>query len=105
MRKTIIKYSIILLSAVVFLPAAVQLLHIFNDHEHTVCVSKNDAHFHQKDLDCVLCHLQGETYWVSNEIDFVALKNELLVFNNKPYNFLSNYQQLSFSLRGPPVFI
>lgn len=105
MLKTLKKYSIICLSIVVFLPAIVQLVHTFEKHEHSTCVSKDDQHFHQKDIDCVLCHLQGETYAIISTDNFTTFSKEELLLLSKQYNFLSNYQQLSFSLRGPPVFI
>lgn len=105
MLKVVKKYSIICLSIVVFLPAVVQLLHTFEKHEHGFCISKDDQHFHQKDLDCALCHLQNETYAVINdrELPIFHVKEQILL--STQYNFLSNYQQLSFSLRGPPSFI
>lgn len=105
MLKTLKKYSIICLSIVIFLPAIVQLVHTFEKHEHGICMSKDDQHFHQKDVDCVLCHLQGETYAILNDRDFPVFNSEVQILLSTQYNFLSNYQQLSFSLRGPPVFI
>lgn len=102
MIKTLKKYSILVLSIVVFLPTVVQLVHVFEKHEHTICVSESDQHFHQKDLDCVLCHLQGETYGIITENYEVIFNKEQPASVSKKYNFLSNYQQLSFSLRGPP---
>lgn len=105
MLKTLKKYSIVCLSIVIFLPAIVQLVHTFEKHEHGICISKDDQHFHQKDPDCVLCHLQGETYAILNDRDFPVFNSEEQILLSTQYNFLSNYQQLSFSLRGPPVFI
>ncbi|WGH76186.1 hypothetical protein P8625_03185 [Tenacibaculum tangerinum] len=36
----------------------VQLAHVFEKHEHTICVSKNDHHFHESDIDCDQLHYQ-----------------------------------------------
>lgn len=104
MLKTLKKYSILCLSIVVFLPAIVQLVHHFEKHEHGICISKDDQHFHQKDPECQLCHLQGETFAIINDGDYTIFNPQEQILVSTQYNFLSNYQQLSFSLRGPPVF-
>ncbi len=93
------------MSVLVFMPAVVQLVHTFEKHEHGICISKDDQHFHQKDPECVLCHLQGETFAIITEEDFPVFNNKEQLLVSTQYNFLSNYQQLSFSLRGPPIFI
>ena len=104
MLKIFKKYSIICLSIVVFLPTIVQLVHTFEKHEHGICISKDDQHFHQKDSDCALCHLQAETHAILNDRSFPVFNAKEQILLRTRYNFLSNYQQLSFSLRGPPVF-
>jgi hypothetical protein len=48
--------------------------------------------------------LQGETFAILPKETFYVASKQLKLENNKNYQFLFNHQQLSFSLRGPPVF-
>jgi hypothetical protein len=87
------------------LPIAINSLHDFMNHEHTVCVSKIENHLHEKELDCDL-HLIKQN-------DFSLLINNLQLFKNTDlylpnkshYYFLKNHYKLSFSLRGPPLVL
>ena len=87
-----------------FLPSSIQIAHAFESHEHIICSSDVEHHFHEDDIECVLCHLQADSYAVLNrevyDIEMVQHTNEYL----KQYNFFKSHQHLSFSLRGPPAF-
>lgn len=50
-----------------FLPATIQLVHVFEQHEHIVCTSDIEQHIHERDLECALCHLQAETLSITFE--------------------------------------
>jgi len=95
--------SILLL--VFLVPVAINSLHDFLNHEHAVCNSKIENHIHDKDTDCTL-HLlkQGNSYlaleYFEIPIETINQKN-----SSSKYHYLKNHYQLSFSLRGPPVFI
>ncbi len=98
------KHSILLLAFLLLLPTSIQLAHAFEQHEHVICSSDAESHIHQDDVECFLCHLQGETFAiVPNETSYFAEK-QIKFNNNRNYQFLFNHQQLSFSLRGPPIF-
>ena len=43
------------------LPASIQIVHAFEQHEQTICTSEIENHIHIDDLECELCHLQAET--------------------------------------------
>ena len=87
-----------------FLPASIQLVHSFEVHEKIFCTSEVENHFHQKDLKCELCHLQAKSNALLPKEFLFFSNNETTINNNINYQFLLNYQQLSFSLRGPPHF-
>ncbi len=48
----IYKFSIVILVAALLTPSFVKLFHIFENHEHAICVNQQDTHFHKVDLDC-----------------------------------------------------
>lgn len=85
-------------------PAAIQTLHAFEKHEKIICHSDVDQHFHEDNLECILCHLQteiqGALFHNHYEVELNFEQSEYF----KQYNFLKNHQHLSFSLRGPPIF-
>ena len=90
---------------VFLVPVAINSIHDFLDHEHTVCTSKIENHIHDKDTDCTL-HLlkQGNSFLA---LEYFEIPTKTIYLENSTYNyhFLKNHYQLSFSLRGPPVFI
>lgn len=104
MLKTLKKYSIICLSIVVLLPVIGQLVHVFENHEHHVSNSKDMQQYHAEDADCSLCHLQVEPLILLDSEEYTVFDDPDSVLYSISYNSFSNYQQLSFSLRGPPVF-
>lgn len=81
-------------------------IHAFSDHEHTTCVSKVDKHLHKKDVDCKLdvLHLNS-SFLAENEFNIHLNTTISSRIDSLQYNFLKNHYQLSFSLRGPPVYI
>jgi hypothetical protein len=80
-------------------------LHAFSDHEHTVCHSKVEKHIHKKDFDCKLDVLRQHTSILAINNFNLGLNVTIHTTPNLQYNFLKNHFQLSFSLRGPPVYI
>ncbi len=87
------------------LPLAINSLHDFLNHEHGVCNSKIEKHIHEKDIDCKL-HLikQSDANLASNS--FKVLPNTIISNNDSlQYSFLKNHHKLSFSLRGPPLYV
>tara|TARA_R110000787_G_scaffold88545_2_gene187891 strand:+ start:1519 stop:1797 length:279 start_codon:yes stop_codon:yes gene_type:complete len=86
------------------LPASIQIVHAFEQHEQTICTSEIENHIHLDDLECELCHLQAETFAVLTQTTTNIAIKKIAVPSIQNYKFLFNHQQLSFSLRGPPVF-
>lgn len=86
------------------LPSAVKFMHVFENHQHEVCYGEAEAHFHTLDIDC-------EFYNFKNNIPFTLPKNtpssiaylDIKCTITTYYSFLSDYQRLHFTLRGPPA--
>jgi|TARA_R110002126_G_scaffold112105_1_gene250191 hypothetical protein len=87
------------------LPLAINAVHDLLNHEHKVCSSKIEQHIHQKDIDCNL-HLikQSNSFLVLNEFK-ITTKTIISKNYSLQYSFLKNHYQLSFSLRGPPLYV
>ena len=86
------------------LPASIQLIHSFEQHEQTICTSKVENHIHENDFKCELCHLQAKTFAILTT-EIFSFDQKIINFkNDKNYQFLFIHQQLSYSLRGPPFF-
>jgi hypothetical protein len=86
------------------LPACIQIVHAFEQHEQTICTSEIENHIHINDLECELCHLQAETPAILPKVTLYLGSKQAKLLKNKNYQFLFNHQQLPFSLRGPPIF-
>ena len=90
----------------VLLPSAVKFTHLFQNHEHPICIDAESIHFHQTDFECDFLK-----YKLTNGIAFEPLAEEPLAFqrpldnNFSVYTFLSNHQKLHFELRGPPAVV
>ncbi|MEJ6791398.1 MAG: hypothetical protein QNK89_01305 [Lacinutrix sp.] len=95
--------AILLLLAVV-LPSVIKFAHVFENHKHEVCINPSDSHFHEVDIDCEFykfkinhnIYITNNSFNLTNPVSFY--KTEI-----KDYNFLSNHQQNSKYLRGPPT--
>ncbi len=102
----IYKFSIVILAIALLTPSFVKFSHVFEDHIHEVCKNPQKTHFHEVDLDCEFYKfkLNKKLIFASNEFQFLNI-----VENHQPivlqYRFLSDYQPLHFSLRGPPQLI
>ena len=80
-------------------------LHAFSAHEHAVCHSKVEKHIHKKDFDCKLDVQRQHASILTINSFKLGLDVTIHTTPNLQYNFLKNHYQLSFSLRGPPVYI
>mgnify|MGYP005992488409 CR=1 FL=1 len=90
---------------VFLLPIFALAIHNFLEHEHAVCSSKIENHIHEKDVNCEL-HLVKQTNAFLFNNSFSLKKDNFVTKEiRNDYYFLKNHPKLSFSLRGPPVFI
>lgn len=94
-----------LLLLVFFLPMIVLGMHSFGDHKHEICSSKETTHLHHKDIECNL-HLAKIGNSQLEDYDYELSSKEYFTENiDLITHFLPNYQQLSFSLRAPPLSV
>lgn len=103
-----IAYKILTLSLVLAfaLPFAVKFAHVFNHHQHEVCNGEYETHLHTADLDCEFYNFHMTVAFTLPEIHYTFLQNttpsQSII---SQYFYISEYQQLHFSLRGPPSII
>ena len=100
----IFKGMTLILVLTLLLPSAVKSMHIFESHQHEVCYGEADAHFHTLDIDCEFYNFKINIPFTlpANGVFTIAypeIKNIII----SDYSFLSEYQKLHFSLRGPPA--
>lgn len=87
------------------MPLTINSIHDFLNHEHSVCNSKIEKHVHEKDIDCKLHLIKlSDANLASNEIVLHDISN-YSKNNTSNYSFVKNHNQLSFSLRGPPLCV
>ncbi|WP_298781646.1 hypothetical protein [uncultured Polaribacter sp.] len=91
--------------AVFFLPIVINSVHDILNHEHAVCISKVEQHIHQKDLDCNLHLYKQSSSFLATDSFNILTKTIILNSDSIKYSFLKNHYRLSFSLRGPPLYI
>jgi len=96
----------ILLIVSLLLPAAVKFTHAFSHHKHEVCLGQSTTHLHKYDVDCNFYKFQLNKNFKLDvfNIDFFILKENTLKITSE-YRFLSYFQPLHFSLRGPPSLV
>lgn len=99
------KHIAILSLLLLFLPTAVLTAHLFENHEHTVCTSTNEQHYHSQDIDCSLDHYQFTIYTYQSSDSFVTEIQHYYKQNYTTQNniVVSAYTQQKSS-RAPPYF-
>ncbi len=111
-KKTIIKHifkvlSLILILAVL-LPSAVKLSHVFAHHKHEVCKNDNNdkTHFHELDVDCEFYKfkLTQQFFFKQKALELRHTEDNFKITASQ-YEFISKFQKLQTSLRGPPQLI
>lgn len=79
-------------------------MHLFEKHQHEVCYGETDSHFHTLDIDCEFYKFKlNIPFTIPEKVDVIIAYTEILNVSTKDYSFLSTYQRLHFSLRGPPA--
>ena len=101
------KLSIVVLILTLITPTLVKFSHVFEVHNiHKVCENPQKTHFHKLNLDCEFCKFKLNAQWFFAPKSFQFInKQEHYKVTSLNYSYLSNYQPLSFSLRGPPQMI
>lgn len=104
-KKSITNLISIVLLVIFFLPISILALHSLTNHNHEICFSKTEQHIHDKDLECTL-HIYHQSYAVLfDSYQSSTHKVDADAQLKLTQNFLKSHQQLSFSLRGPPLSV
>ncbi|MGZ0017869.1 hypothetical protein [Yeosuana sp. AK3] len=91
------------LALTLLLPSAVKVTHAFNHHKHEVCLGEESTHLHKLDIDCKFYDFKITHQFLLFDFDYkIFIPKSLTYKDNSSYTFLRTYQQLHFSLRGPP---
>ncbi|WP_341214874.1 hypothetical protein [uncultured Wocania sp.] len=106
-KQHIVFKGITLFIAVVFLvPSVIKFAHVFSHHTHKVCKGYDTTHIHKVDIECDFYKFK-----LNNNFTYSFFNIDLFLEKNEPqqiasqYYFLSKYQRLQTSLRGPPSLI
>lgn len=97
------KLFALLTVALLLTPTAIKFAHIFNHHTHKVCLGEASTHIHQVDLDCDFFKFKTNKNFTFTTfpLNLLTEKEQQLEIVSQ-YLFLSEYQRLHISLRGPP---
>tara|TARA_R110001592_G_scaffold216203_2_gene469782 strand:+ start:104 stop:418 length:315 start_codon:yes stop_codon:yes gene_type:complete len=90
---------------VLIAPLSIQILHVLENHEHTVCTSKVEKHVHKQSFDCkeLHKHLTFFTFDFTSNLDVIPAHFYASIFIIKPQIDKEIYQSIK-STRGPPIF-
>jgi hypothetical protein len=97
--------AMVLLIAIV-LPSVVKFTHVFENHKHELCSNPSDTHYHEIEIDCEFYKFKLNTVYAIK-----TLASDVLIIENNhkikasQYFYVSDFQRLPFSLRGPPNLI
>jgi len=104
-KKSIIFKSLIFTLVITLLvPSFVKLAHAFENHKHEICIKAQKEHLHKFDVDCEFYKFKTSpqiaiTFDYNETLDVKKIVTPII----SQYQFISDYQRLSFSLRGPPA--
>jgi hypothetical protein len=97
--------AIFLLGALA-IPDVAKISHDVFEHKEQTCQEKTKVHFHEAEFDCDFHKYHITTYFTPELYSFQFIQPELHQTKNENFYFLlSEFQQLHFSLRGPPVYL
>ncbi len=100
----LIAFLAFLLTTAIVGPSLIKFSHFFLEHSHVECNEHVKTHFHESDFDCKLFKFHH-----THQINFFPESITFEIFeipsqkNFNSYSFVSEFQQLHFSLRGPPL--
>lgn len=100
-----VRLAVLLLAFTLVLPSLVKLSHaIQHNHDHDVCIEKDQVHFHKLEYDCEFYKFKVQTQSTFNALDYELYSHEdNHHFSLSVYTFLSDYNCPLIALRGPPL--
>ena len=100
------KFFTILLATLLLMPTGYKFVHIFAHHKHDICKGEKFTHLHEINTECDFYKFKlssSYTFCIIN-IELISLKADTLQIISQ-YHFLSEFQRLQASLRGPPSLV
>lgn len=104
-QHTVFKLATAFLVVALLLPYITKLTHVFTHHHHEVCKGESQTHLHSLDQDCSFYQFKINQTFTFELYDFelfTPTDNHKILTSQ--YQFVSEYQRLHFSLRGPPIY-
>ena len=90
----------------ILIPTAVQFTYAFNHYKHEGCLGEKTTHLHKLDLNCKFYDFKLTKNYLLGHFSFDVFETRKLPLKRvSQYIFLSSYQNLHFSLRGPPSLV
>lgn len=100
------KLAALILVLALLIPSIVKFNHVFEEHVHEVCHGEKQTHLHTSDVDCEFYKFQlNHHFTIPVNATEVFIPKDNFQKTISQYYFLSEYQQLHFSLRGPPELV
>lgn len=102
-KKLLVSISAIILFMALALPTVVKSYHALFEHQEFTCIAKGDLHFHETELDCDFQKFNFSPQLF--ELGTVVPANSQFVLKEHIFGYyvsLTSFQELHFSLRGPP---
>lgn len=94
----------LLLIAAILSPSILKISHALYEHEEQFCEDNSSVHVHEVEIDCDFQKFQLSPQLYPNFAKTLELYPDLIKENDLNfYSFLSKYQKLHFTLRGPPI--
>ncbi len=87
------------------LPTVVLTMHLFENHEHTICTATNEQHYHAQELDCSLAHYQFSTFTYETAQNYAVIPQHFYKLNYDAQPQLVSFVYTNKkSSRAPPYF-
>lgn len=101
-----LRITTIIIVACLLLPTGIKISHVLSDHDHEVCIGKNQSHFHEIDMDCEFYKFNLSNNFYLKVVDYsIDFKIKTQTVNVKNYVYLKDHQHPSTYLRGPPYLM
>lgn len=109
MKATYKKISHVIVLGLMFLffaPSVAKFNHLFEDHKHEACHHPKKLHYHEVDIDCEFYKFKLNQEFHFDIVSFELIANTLETLKRSTYyQLITDKSNLSYSLRGPPVFV
>lgn len=102
-EQTAFKFATLVLVLALLMPSVVKFSHVFKHHHHEICKGEYQTHLHTSDIECSFYKFKISSHYTIPTItfEFFPIEENHQEYSDA-YSFLSDFQNLHFSLRGPP---